>query len=123
MKVDGCSLSLTQLSCLFRGRKEIQLIMTFLFSSEREICQEAARQGGNRSPSPGRQWLTFKLRGKLESHGQHHEGHKWLVHQVKVSSHPVLSIMPCLSSAKETAQKNVHKNCKMYFSYWLFKAQ
>lgn len=31
MKVDRQSLSLTQLSCLFRGRREIQLIMTFLF--------------------------------------------------------------------------------------------
>lgn len=76
MKVDRCSLSLMQLSCLFGGRREIQLIMTFLFSSEREICQEAARLADNGSPSPGRQWLTFKLCGKLESHGQHHEGHE-----------------------------------------------
>lgn len=33
MKVDRCSLSLMQLSCLFGGRREIQLIMIFLFSS------------------------------------------------------------------------------------------
>lgn len=94
MKVDRCSLSLTQLSCLFGGRREIQLIMTFFFSSEREICHEAARPAGNGSPSPGRQCLTFKLHGRLESCGQHHEGHK---SSGQYTSEIVIPSLSCLS--------------------------
>lgn len=93
MEVDRSCHSLTQLSCLFGGRREIQLIMIFLFSSEREICQEAARPAGNRSPSPGRQWLTFKLHWKEEGHGHHHEGHRSSGQYTKRNSHPILRVL------------------------------
>lgn len=95
LKVDRRSLSLTQLSCLFGGRREIQLIMIFLFSSEKEISQEAARPAGNGSPSLGRQWLTFKLHGKQEGHGQHHERHKSSGQYTKSNSHPILPCQSC----------------------------
>lgn len=86
MKAGRRSLSLTQLCCLFGGRREIQLIMIFFFPSEKETCcgfciaycqyQEAARPVGNGSPSSGRLWLDFKLAGKKEGSWTNHDGHK-----------------------------------------------
>lgn len=53
MKVDRHSLSLTQLSCLFGGRREIQLIMTFSPWKDRFVRRQLGQLGMGALPLVG----------------------------------------------------------------------